>query len=170
MDALEERLLLYVNKTDQINNTVLNLGISLDATKEKLSLYANKTDDLNGTVRQLGIDLNVLDGQLSLYVKDSDLSGYELVSRINLSPSNIKISSKNISLVGAVTFSSLDYELWTAVNGKADSTSLGDMAYINKVKDAMTKESVLIGGYFNTLSLIHICKPCRTKTRTCGKA
>ena len=150
LDALEERLLLYVNKTDQINNTVLNLGISLDATKEKLSLYANKTDDLNGTVRQLGIDLNVLDGQLSLYVKDSDLSGYELVSRINLSPSNIKISSKNISLVGAVTFSSLDYELWTAVNGKADSTSLGDMAYINKVKDAMTKESVLIGGYFNT--------------------
>lgn len=150
LDALEGKVLLYANKTDSINNTVLNLGISLDATKEKLSLYANKTDNLSGTVRQLGIDLDTVSGQLSLYVKDSDLSGYELVSRINLAPSWIQISSKNINLQGAVTFSSLKDDLYSTINGKVNTSALGGMAYYDKVKDAMTKESVLIGGYFNT--------------------
>lgn len=153
LDALEERLLLYANKTDTINNTVVNLGVSLDAAKEKLSLYANKTDNLNGTVRQLGIDLNAMNGQLSLYVKDADLSGYELVSRINLAPSYIQISSKNINLQGAVTFSSLKDDLYSTINEKVSASALGGMAYYDKVLKAMEDETFIVNGFIKTTFL-----------------
>lgn len=150
INATTEQLNIYANKTDSINSTVTNLGLRLNAAESKLSLYANKTDTLNGTVTQLGIDLDATNKSLSLYVKDKDLTGYELISRIEMAPSWITISASRVNLQGAVTFSSLASSLQSTINGKVNTSSLGSLAYYDKVRTAMENETIIQGGFINT--------------------
>ncbi|MCC8186498.1 MAG: gp58-like family protein [Bacteroides sp.] len=150
IDALEERLLIYVNKLDELNSTVLDMGIELNAQSQKLSLYVNKTNTLEGTITQIGIDLSAMEKSLTLYVKDGDLTGREVISRINLTPGGALIEARNINLVGAVTFNSFDTSLQSLMNNKANISSLGDLAYQQTVMDAMEGETLIIGGYLNT--------------------
>lgn len=150
INATTEQLNIYANKTNEIESTVTSLGLRLNAAESKLSLYANKTDTLNGTITQLGIDLDATNRSLSLYVKDKDLTGYELISRIEMAPSWVTISAERINLQGAVTFSSLASSLQNTINGKANTSSLKALAYYDKVKQAMTDETIIVGGYINT--------------------
>lgn len=149
----DERIGLWAQKTDKIQGTITQLGIDLNALDERLLIYANKTDSINGTVTQLGISLDAAKKQMDLFVKDEDLTGYELVSRISLAPSWIKIASKNINLEGAVSFSSLESKLQTTINGKVNTSQLGNLAYQSEVKEAMKKEGLIVGGYMS-MSLI----------------
>lgn len=150
LNATTEQLNIYANKTNALDGTVTNLGIRLNAAESSLSFYANKTNTIEGTVTQLGINLDATNKSLSLYVKDKDLTGYELVSRIEMAPSWITISAARINLQGAVSFNSLASSLQNTINGKANTSSLKALAYYDKVKDAMTNETIIVGGYINT--------------------
>ncbi|WP_337941928.1 hypothetical protein [Parabacteroides sp.] len=150
INATTEQLNVYANKTNALEGTTTNLGLRLNAAEGKLNLYADKTNTLTGTVTQLGIDLDATNRNLSLYVKDKDLTGAELVSRIEMAPSWITISASRVNLQGAVTFSSLASSLQNTINGKANTSTLGDLAFYDKVKQAMTDETIIVGGYINT--------------------
>ena len=67
-----------------------------------------------------------------------------------MAPSWITISAARINLQGAVSFSSLASSLQNTINGKANTSSLKALAYYDKVKQAMTDETIIVGGFINT--------------------
>lgn len=55
------RIALLGQKIDKSNESITNLGIELDATNEQLRLYANKTDENTVSISQLKIDVDSID-------------------------------------------------------------------------------------------------------------
>lgn len=130
INGVDERLSLYANKTDSIQGTVTRLGLDLDAAESSISLWANRVTNVEGRVDSVENSvINVLPDQISaissrvsstetdiywleragfitsseaagLFASKSDLKGDKIVGYINVQPSNIKISAKNIELDG----------------------------------------------------------------------
>ncbi len=76
----------------------------------------------------------------------------EIKSSFTMTSSGISLLGQNISLTGKVTFSMLASDVQGDLN-KLDG--LGDLAYKDKVSDAMLDETVIVGGYLKT-SLIDV--------------
>lgn len=76
----------------------------------------------------------------------------EIKSSFTMTSSGISLLGQNISLTGKVTFSMLGSDVQGDLN-KLDG--LGDLAYKDKVSDAMLDETVIVGGYLKT-SLIDV--------------
>lgn len=150
LNATTEQLNIYTVKTNALEGTTTSLGLRLNAAENSINLYATRINTLEGTTTQLGIDLNATKKSLTLYVKDSDMTGYELISRIEMAPSWMTISASRVNLQGAVSFNSLSTSLQNTINGKANTSSLKALAYYDKVKQAMTDETIIVGGYINT--------------------
>ena len=64
--------------------------------------------------------------------------------------SKAQISADQINLKGAVTFDSLNTSLQDTINGKADTSKLGSLAYENAVEAAQLGSTIIVGGYLNT--------------------
>lgn len=71
----------------------------------------------------------------------------EIKSSFTMTSSGISLLGQNISLTGKVTFSMLASDVQGDLN-KIDG--LGDLAYKDKVSDAMLDETVIVGGYLKT--------------------
>lgn len=71
---------------NNIKGTVTQLGIDLDAANEQISIYADKTDRLTGTVTNLGVRLDAAESNISIYaakVGDHTASISELQVKTN---------------------------------------------------------------------------------------
>lgn len=111
----------------------------------RIDLLASDVNNLTGDIAEVGADIDAINRNLSLYVRENDV-----ISSINLSPESIKIQASRVNLVGAVTFSMLNSSLQSTINGKADSSSLGDLAKLDKVEEAQLGTTLISGGYIRT--------------------
>ena len=63
----EAKLDLYVTKTDDINNTVADLGLRMKAAEGELDLFSKFEDKANGLFTSLGTRMNSAEGTLENY-------------------------------------------------------------------------------------------------------
>lgn len=128
-DKIEQR----VTKTDFDTETgaiksELEGKITVEAGR--ITSLSTALDNTNNSLTEVGTELDAVKGNMELYVKKDGV-----ISSINLSNEGILIQANRINLVGAVTFSMFNTDLQSTINGKANSSALGDLAY----KDYITK-------------------------------
>lgn len=83
-------------------------------------------------------------------VHQADISVFVTADEVGNIISKAQISADQINLKGAVTFDSLNTSLQDTINGKADTSKLGSLAYENAVEAAKLGSTIIIGGYLNT--------------------
>ena len=174
IDQTDEYIKLLATK-DYVDNETGEIYVHFDSqlqiTAEQMSGISTKVDNINNTIESAGW-ITQADG-VTLFAKKEMESGKAIVNAINVGTDGILIQANRINLVGAVTFSMFDYSLQSTINGKANSSSLGSLAYedyitdsdlsyslaqtiANKVSSSALKNFALNGGPDITLSLIHI--------------
>ena len=82
-------------------------------------------------------------------VHRADISVFVTEDEVGALISKAEISADQINLKGAVTFESLDESLQSDLEGKADSSGLGALAYEDKVELAKLGSTIIVGGYLN---------------------
>lgn len=130
-DKIEQR----VTKTDFDTETgaiksELEGKITVEAGR--ITSLSTSLDNTNNSLTQVGTELDAVKGNLELYVKKDGV-----ISSINLSDEGILIQANRINLVGAVTFSMFNTDLQSTINGKANSSALGDLAYEDYITKGM---------------------------------
>ena len=127
-----------------------------------ITLYAKQTD-----FNALGTKVSTTEATIKTQASNIELkvSKNGVVAAINASPETVKISATKIDLVGKVTFSMLDTNAQSTVNGKITSAqattiattqmntlknSLGSLAYLSKVEQAQLGTTVIQGGHIKT--------------------
>lgn len=83
-------------------------------------------------------------------VHQADISVFVTADEVGNIISKAQISAEQINLKGAVTFDSLNTSLQDTINGKADTSKLGSLAYENAVEAAQLGSTIIVGGYLNT--------------------
>ena len=83
-------------------------------------------------------------------VHQADISVFVTADEVGNIISKAQISADQINLKGAVTFDSLNTSLQDTINGKADTSKLGSLAYENAVEAAQLGSTIIVGGYLNT--------------------
>ena len=118
----------------------------LEIANGQISAQAKKIDSINGTIESAGW-ITKADGNTWWASKTME-NGDTLISYINQAAGSTTIASSKINLVGAVTFNSFSTALQGIINGKANSSDLGDLASKDSVSKAMLDSvlSALIDG------------------------
>lgn len=113
-------------ETEAIKQEIAS-GLSIQAGS--IQAVSTKVDNINHTIETAGW-INSTQGN-ALYAAKTLENGQNIISYINQTPGSTTINSNRINLVGAVSFSMLsDYTtVNNKINGKADASSLGDLAY-----------------------------------------
>ena len=138
---------------DGIRTEVSEVSSTANAAMTKATTVEQTVDGISSTVTQVQSDLSAAEGniatntssitqlsnEIDLKVSKSDYTGEEIVSKINLAPDNIIISSPHIDLSGTVTVSSL-----------ADGTTTIDGACI---KTGSISANRISGGELSGVSL-----------------
>lgn len=83
-------------------------------------------------------------------VHQADISVFVTEDEVGNLISRAQINADQINLKGAVTFDSLNSSLQDTINGKANSSNLGSLAYKNAVEAAQLGSTIIVGGYLNT--------------------
>ena len=159
-DKADKNASAAVTKTNELEITVNGYDARITAAEGKADTAVTKTtelsatvDGISSTVTQVQSDLSAAEGniatntssitqlsnEIDLKVSKSDYTGAEIVSKINLAPDNIVISSPHIDLSGTVTVSSL-----------ADGTTTIDGACI---KTGSVSANRISGGELSGVSL-----------------
>lgn len=159
-DKADKNASAAVTKANQLEITVDGYDARITAAEGKADTAVTKTtelsatvDGISSTVTQVQSDLSAAEGNIStntssitqlsdeidLKVSKTDYTGEEIVSKINLAPDNIVISSPHIDLSGTVTVSSL-----------ADGTTTIDGACI---KTGSVSANRISGGELSGVSL-----------------
>lgn len=118
----------------ETGNIYTHFDSQLQITAEQMSGISTKVDNINNTIESAGW-ITQADG-VTLFAKKEMESGKAIVNAINVGTDGILIQANRINLVGAVTFSMFDYSLQSTINGKANSSSLGNLAYEDYVTDS----------------------------------
>lgn len=118
----------------ETGNIYTHFDSQLQITAEQMSGISTKVDNINNTIESAGW-ITQADG-VTLFAKKEMESGKAIVNAINVGTDDILIQANRINLVGAVTFSMFDYSLQSTINGKANSSSLGNLAYEDYVTDS----------------------------------
>lgn len=159
-DKAESDAAAAVTKANELEITVDGYDARITAAEGKADNAVTKTtelsatvDGISSTVTQVQSDLSAAEGniatntssitqlsnEIDLKVSKTDYTGEEIVSKINLAPDNIIISSPHIDLSGTVTVSSL-----------ADGTTTIDGACI---KTGSVSANRISGGELSGVSL-----------------
>ena len=159
-DKADKNASAAVTKTNELEITVNGYDARITAAENEASAAVTKTtelsatvDGISSTVTQVQSDLSAAEGniatntssitqlsnEIDLKVSKTDYTGEEIVSKINLAPDNIVISSPHIDLSGTVTVSSL-----------ADGTTTIDGACI---KTGSVSANRISGGELSGVSL-----------------
>ena len=159
-DKADKNASAAVTKANELEITVNGYDARITAAEGKADTAVTKTtelsatvDGISSTVTQVQSDLSAAEGniatntssitqlsnEIDLKVSKSDYTGEEIVSKINLAPDNIVISSPHIDLSGTVTVSSL-----------ADGTTTIDGACI---KTGSVSANRISGGELSGVSL-----------------
>lgn len=159
-DKIEQR----VTKTDFDTETgaiksELEGKITVEAGR--ITSLSTSLDNTNNSLTQVGTELDAVKGNLELYVKKDGV-----ISSINLSDEGILIQADRINLVGAVTFSMFNTDLQSTINGKANSSALGDLAYESEVEmsDLSSVLQGIISGKATPDDITTALKPYVTST------
>ena len=138
---------------DGISSEVTEVSNTADAAMNKATIVQQTVTGISSIVTQVQSDLSAAEGkidtntssitqlsnEIDLKVSKTDYTGEEIVSKINLAPDNIVISSPHIDLSGTVTVSSL-----------ADGTTTIDGACI---KTGSVSANRISGGELSGVSL-----------------
>ena len=159
-DKADKNASAAVTKANELEITVNGYDARITAAEGKADSAVTKTtelsatvDGISSTVTQVQSDLSAAEGniatntssitqlsnEIDLKVSKTDYTGEEIVSKINLAPDNIIISSPHIDLSGTVTVSSL-----------ADGTTTIDGACI---KTGSVSANRISGGELSGVSL-----------------
>ena len=159
-DKADKNASAAVTKANELEITVNGYDARITAAEGKADNAVTKTtelsatvDGISSTVTQVQSDLSAAEGniatntssitqlsnEIDLKVSKTDYTGEEIVSKINLAPDNIIISSPHIDLSGTVTVSSL-----------ADGTTTIDGACI---KTGSVSANRISGGELSGVSL-----------------
>ncbi len=137
IDQTDEYIKLLATK-DYVDSETGEIYVHFDSqlqiTAEQMSGISTKVDNINNTIESAGW-ITQADG-VTLFAKKEMESGKAIVNAINVGTDDILIQANRINLVGAVTFSMFDYSLQSTINGKANSSSLGNLAYEDYVTDS----------------------------------
>lgn len=159
-DKIEQR----VTKTDFDTETgaiksELEGKITVEAGR--ITSLSTSLDNTNNSLTQVGTELDAVKGNLELYVKKDGV-----ISSINLSDEGILIQANRINLVGAVTFSMFNTDLQSTINGKVNSSALGDLAYESEVEmsDLSSVLQGIISGKATPDDITTALKPYVTST------
>lgn len=127
----------------------------------RITNLSTSLDNTNNSLTQVGTELDAVKGNLELYVKKDGV-----ISSINLSDEGILIQANRINLVGAVTFSMFNTDLQSTINGKANSSALGDLAYESEVEmsDLSSVLQGIISGKATPDDITTALKPYVTST------
>ena len=167
VDKANQKITLLTEASGEQGQKISQLEVSLDGIRTEVSEVSNTAngamtkattveqtvDGISSTVTQVQSDLSAAEGniatntssitqlsnEIDLKVSKSDYTGEEIVSKINLAPDNIIISSPHIDLSGTVTVSSL-----------ADGTTTIDGACI---KTGSISANRISGGELSGVSL-----------------
>ena len=118
----------------ETNQVYIHYDSQLQITAEQMSGISTKVDNIEGTIESAGW-ITEAEG-VTLFAKKEMEEGKAIVNAINVGTDGILIQANRINLVGAVSFSMFDYSLQSTVNGKADSSSLGSLAYEDYITDS----------------------------------
>lgn len=137
IDQTDEYIKLLATK-DYVDSETGEIYVHFDSqlqiTAEQMSGISTKVDNINNTIESAGW-ITQADG-VTLFAKKEMESGKAIVNAINVGTGGILIQANRINLVGAVTFSMFDYSLQSTINGKANSSSLGSLAYEDYITDS----------------------------------
>lgn len=109
--------------------TALESKISIEAGR--ITAVSEEVDGIRGTIASAGW-ITAADGN-TLYASKSLENGDEIISYINQTATSLTISASRVNLNGAITINSLGDSLKQTINGKVDSSDVGELAYRNEV-------------------------------------
>lgn len=130
IDQTDEYIKLLATKdyVDSENEQVyIHYDSQLQITAEQMSGISTKVDNINHTIESAGW-ITSAEGA-TMFAKKEMEGGKAIVNAINVGTDGILIQANRVNLVGAVSFSMFDYSLQSTINGKANSSSLGNLAY-----------------------------------------
>lgn len=136
----------YENLEDKPDLSIYATNSELDILDDRISAQVTRVDNLTNRIDTAGWITTA--NANKLYASKTLENGQTIISYINQTAGSTTIHSSKINLQGAVSFSSLNSSLQSTINGKANSSSLGSLAYKNQVaKDLLSADlSSLING------------------------
>lgn len=150
-DALADAQIKLQTQIDQTTEYIKLLATKDYVNAETGEIYVHYDSQLKITAEQMSGISTKVEGLITessgwvtraegttIFAKKDMENGKSIVNAINVGTEGILISANRINLYGAVSFSMLsDYSnVNSKINNKADSSSLGDMAYRDYVSSA----------------------------------
>lgn len=176
----EKEILLHAQSIQDVANRVTTTESNISVMAGNINIWASRVTEIEGRVSSAEHSIiNVLPSQISAVssrvttaengIQRLWAAGFittpegnslfarrdNIISTINQSPESVTIDAGLINLTGKVSFSYLDRSLQDRILSKADSSSLGGLAFKDKVEQAMKDETLIVGGYIKT-SLIKV--------------
>lgn len=119
--------------TDTATNQVkVKLESDLSVQAGQITGISTRVDNIRNEIDTAGW-INTTQGN-TLFAAKSLENGDNIISYINQTATTITIKAERIDLVGAVTFNMFNTDLQSTINGKANSSALGDLAYESEVE------------------------------------
>lgn len=138
----------YENLEDKPDLSIYATNSELDILDDRISAQVTRVDNLTNRIDTAGW-ITTADAN-KLYASKTLENGQTIISYINQTAGSTTIHSSKINLQGAVSFTSLNSSLQSTINGKADSSDLGALAYKEAVEAAQLGSTIIVGGYLNT--------------------
>lgn len=138
----------YENLGDKPDLSIYATNSELDILDDRISAQVTRVDNLTNRIDTAGW-ITTADAN-KLYASKTLENGQTIISYINQTAGSTTIHSSKINLQGAVSFTSLNSSLQSTINGKADSSELGALAYKEAVEAAQLGSTIIVGGYLNT--------------------
>lgn len=137
IDQTDEYIKLLATKDyvdSETNEIYIHFDSQLQITAEQMSGISTKVDNINNTIESSGW-ITRAEGT-TIFAKKEMENGSAIVNAINVGTGGILIQANRINLVGAVSFSMFNSSLQSTINGKVNSSALGNMAYQDYVTDS----------------------------------
>lgn len=135
--------------TDTATNQVkVKLESDLSVQAGQITGISTRVDNIRNEIDTAGW-INTTQGN-TLFAAKSLENGDNIISYINQTATTTTIKAERIDLVGAVTFSMFNTDLQSTINGKANSSSLKALAYLDKVEQAQLGATIISGGHIIT--------------------
>lgn len=143
----------YNNLSDKPDLSIYTTSSEFDVLSDKVSAQVTRVDNLTNRIDTAGW-ITTADGN-KLYASKDLENGNTLISYINQAAGSTTIHANKINLEGAVSFTSLNSSLQGTINEKANSSSLGSLAYKNQVAEDLLSADLnsLINGKVSSSDL-----------------
>ena len=141
------KLWATIDRVDVLGNRLTTHESSFHVTAEQINAIVSRVDTIDGTISKAGW-ITTADGNKLWATKELE-KGETLISYINQAAGSTVISSNKISLIGAVSFNSLNADLQATLNGKLSAGDFGSLAFKDAVEYAQLGSTIIVGGYLN---------------------